>query len=731
MTTQQPDHKPQTWPTAARARVAPVLRVIARVRRRRWLQTATARLLAWLAIAVALLAPAAVLARLDVLALPVERAAAVLAVVAVAHALWQRQRWRALAQQLDRQTASMDALATALWLAEAGRQDGWALVQAERAALLAAALQPRDLQPWRWPRALPLAMLAGGALAVAVFAPLDAAKRLAGLQPATPAQGVALALPGGPQPFTSAAALLGEDATRLLDADARLLGDIEAQVTDEPTRRWLGEVRQVVDGVADGRLDKRQALEQLAELDASKPEAPQNPLDAAEANAAPRAGTGDKPGGEAQSPEQAAQAQEQKDQAVKNAVAEAAKAAAKAAPKGAEKKLLEEAAQAKDLNMLAKLAGKLAAKDMTDKELEQWIKVAEKFAGALKDQKVPDKFKDLAARVDRLQKKRAQEGGLGASDQERLKSTRKELEQLRRENGDVLAAEHQVQRLERGAQQAADVLRRAQQEDRLGKKAKDSAEDKKQAQEEMKRAMRAAANELRRENERQQAGQAQRIGQNRMRELREALDRTGGKPDQARRQFDRKAGQKGENSGDDAGQQGGHGQKGQQESAEARDARRMAEARRKSGEDGEEGEGSGKGGNGGRRPGKLKLGQGKDGQFDRMEQIREGYEQGGGGRSNQPGAHKGDDREDANDKRIAGGKREQLKGQEGAGPDTKKVFSDAARKGFSRQGWRDIYKEYSQVADDMLDQEQIPPGRRSVVRQYFELIRPRKGWAPR
>ncbi len=716
--TKHPDHKPQAWPSDVRARVAPVLRVLARVRMRRWLQTATARLLGWLTLLAALLAPTVALTRLDVAALPIAAGVVLVAVLALLHALWQRQPWRVLARQVDEQTGSKDVLATALWLAETGRHDGWALVQAQAALAWAGRLEPRLLAPWRLPRALPWLAGAVVLMAVAIQVPLDGAKRLVGLYRTDPLVGVALTLPGGPQPFTSAAALLGEDTTRLLDADAKLLDEIADQVTDLPTRKWLEDVRRVVGGVADGQLDKRQALEQLAELDAQKPAAPHNPLDPPEPKAAPE---GDKATGAPQSPEQAEQAQEQKDQALKNAVAQAAKTAAKAAPKGEEQKLLEEAAEKKDLGLLAKLAEKLAAKNMSDKELEQWIKVAEKFAGALKDQKIPDKFKDLADRVDRLQKKRAQEGGLGASDQERLKSARKELEQLRRDNGDVLAAQHQVQRLERGAKGAADELRRAQQDDRLGKK--DSAEDKKQAQEELRRQMRAAANELRRESERQQAGQAQRIGQNRMRELREALDRTGSKPDLAKRQFDKKAMQNGDKPERGEGPQrlGQKGDKPDEDSPEARDAKRMAEARAKEAAQGQPGD------KGGQKSGKFKLGQGKDGQFDRMEQIRQGYEQGG----SQPGKEKGDAREDAANKRVAGGKREQLKGQEGAGPDIKKVFSDAARKGFSRQGWRDVYKEYSQVADDMLDQEQIPPGRRSVVRHYFELIRPRTGWGPR
>jgi hypothetical protein len=724
------DHQPQTWPSDLRARVAPVLAVLGRVRSRRRGQKAVARFAVWLAVAGALLVPTVMLLRLDVADVPVALPLVLLLLLAAVHASWQRLPWQQLARQVDAQIDGKDTLATALWLADSGRADGWALVQAEAAVALASRVQPEVLEPWRRPRALPWLVAALLLLVVAIHVPLDALKQLTGVRHAQGLDALALDLPGGPQPFTSAAALLGEDATRLLEADAKMLKEIKAQVTDEPTKAWLGDVKKVVDGVADGRLDKRQALEMLAQLEAQKPAVPQNPLDAEEAKDRQK-GEG---AGEAQSPEQAAQAQEQKDEAVKNAVAEAAKAAAKAAPKGEEKKLLEEAAAKKDLGLLAKLAEKLANKNMSDKDLEQWIKAAEKFAGALKDQKLPEKFKDLADRVDRLQKKRAQEGGLGASDQERLKSARKELEQLKRENGDVLAAQHQVQRLERGAKSAADMLRRAQEEGRLDKKA--SAEEKKQAQEEMKRALRAAANEMRRENERQQDRQAQRIGQNRMRQVREALDKAGGKEDQARRQFDRKAAQDGENPERGQGEErlGQKGKKGQQESAEARDAKRMAEARRKQGQ----GEGEQEGEQGGKpRPGGQKLGQGKDGHFDRMEQIREGYEQNTEG---PPGGQGAGDQ--AGDKREGHGTRpgkqrgrhpedEQLKGQESAGPDIKKVFSDAARKGFAKQGWRDVYKEYSQVADDMLDQEQIPPGRRSVVRQYFELIRPRKGWGPR
>ena len=741
---QTPDLAPRGWSPELRHRVAPVLTLLARVRRRRQWQTGLARLLGWTALLLGALAPLVVLVRLDAVAEPRPELLALWAVLALGHIFWQRHPLRRLAHELDARLGGMDALATALWLAEARRRDGWTLVQARAAVALCAGQDPRGLQPWRVPAALPVALGAAVAALVAVHVPLDPVKRQTGLWPGRVASGLAVALPGGPAPFTSAAALLGEDAARLLHVDAAILREVQAQVTDPPTRAWLAQVQNVVDGVADGQVDKSQAMEMLAKLEAERPPPPEDPADAVAPTSPTRTPDGaHEPGSESLGPEQAAEAQQQKDQALRNAVAAAARAAAKAAPKGEEQKLLQEAAEKKDLGLLAKLAEKLINKDMSDKELEQWIAAVEKFAGALKDQKVPDQFKDLAARVDRLQKKRAAEGGLGQSDQERLKSARRELEQLRRTEGDALAAEHQVQRLERGAQSAADLLRRAAEQDRLGQ-GKESAAEKQAAREELKRQMRAAANELRREDERQSDRQAQRVAQNRLRELREALERTGGQRDQARRQFERRAAGQGD-AGDDGG---GKGQPGgpaardePKESAEARDARKMAEAkRRREGKPGEESGGDGaeaqRGGEekGGSKGGSFKLGQGKDSKFDRTEAIRQGMGEKGGQRGGTAGSQAGDERgaqgsgEDSG--RLTGGKREQLRGQEGRGPDVKKIFSDAAKKGFAREGWRDVYVEYSRVADDMLEQESIPPGRRRVVTQYFESIRPRKGWAP-
>ena len=69
---------------------------------------------------------------------------------------------------------------------------------------------------------------------------------------------------------------------------------------------------------------------------------------------------------------------------------------------------------------------------------------------------------------------------------------------------------------------------------------------------------------------------------------------------------------------------------------------------------------------------------------------------------------------------------ERVDGIHRQGPNVKQVFLDAARRGFARKGWRKVYADYSEVAEEMLDKERLPMGRKEMVRRYFELIRPRR-----
>ncbi len=53
------------------------------------------------------------------------------------------------------------------------------------------------------------------------------------------------------------------------------------------------------------------------------------------------------------------------------------------------------------------------------------------------------------------------------------------------------------------------------------------------------------------------------------------------------------------------------------------------------------------------------------------------------------------------------------------------VVADAAYRGFAGSRYQRAYREYESVAETNLAQPQVPPGVRSRVRRYFQLIRPR------
>ncbi len=747
--------QPRKLQPQMRGQLRPILRVVAQVRARLWRQVFVTRTLKWLAI---IAIPTAV----TVLAMRVgwlaqqwdDRALVALAVglaAALLYAALHLRPWLATAIAIDSRAGSGDQLSTALWLAAQDRSDAWAIVQAQHATDFARQLDIRPLFPWLMPPALRWAWSPALALLVALLLPIQAL--LGALRSKDPADacGVALQMPNPPKGFATARDLLDENALDILQMDKALLQDITAQVQDPSTKLWLNKVAHVLQGMADGTLDKTQALEQLAQLEAQKPNLKalsevldsQDPPKAADADALPSDPN---------------VAEQQKDLALKNAVAEAAKKAAETAPEGAEKEAMKKAASEKDLGALGKIAEKLAEKDLSDKDLEKWVKALEKFADGLKDQKIPEKFKALADRIQKLQEKRANEGGLAKNDQERLQQARHELAQLKQNQGDAQAAQHEVERLERGARQAADELRRQQQQEgqgRVGKNGQQGGDKNGEksgagkggqgAKEQFKQAMRAAANELKREQNNQEARQASRIAQERMKQAREALER-GSEQGQARKSFDRKAKSKGgSESGEEEEQedsQRGSSQqrkaKRNQEEQDERDALREANAQRarKAGQGREEVGEDGDGGEPqqGQKKSGHKLGKGKLDDPGRMSQMRDEAAQGAGGQKgdgpdgkdngNGQGHQKGDDRK-GDSKGVQGGKREKLTGQAGDGPDVKKVMNDTAKKGFARAGWRQIYVDYSGVAEEMLDKENLPPSRRAAVRRYFEQIRPR------
>ncbi len=769
----------QPTPEVHSAALPQVEAVVRAARRRLWQAETASRVLRWGA--VPLLAVAAWLAAIRWLDWLPERSdvvcQAVLAVGILGSWVWalgHRSVLMDVAMALDRRSASHDAFSTALWLAQQGRRDGWASVQQAHAGRLAASIDVASLWPMpSWRQARPLAAAVLVLAAVSVWPPPSKAPHVV-----ADALGVEARWPSGHVQLASARQVLGEDAADLLRADLRLLREVEDQVADPSTRKWLRALRDVVESVQAGRIDKRQALEQLAALEANRP---------SDEGASAETST-------AAASEAAEEQQRQRDVAARDAILQAASQAIGQAPAGETKQAIEQAVEQGDVGLLAKALEQLAQRDLSDKDIEKWRKTLEKFADSLRDRKVPEKLRQLAERVRRLEDQRARQGGLNPSDQRRLQEARHDLEQLRKESGDIEGAQHQVQRLERQARQAADALRRQQSEaqSRLDKGGDGGGQGEaaggqrgSKTQQAMREVMRRAADELRRQDDQHKARQAQRVGQQRLRDLREGLSRGqgGGRDPSPEGGSDQQAGQRSRDAqGPSRLQRGGQGERGQGETGQgergedesgqdqgdpdgadtgktaASDKTRQPKAaqadssQRGKRSQGRDNSGDSQAADGGQSQSAqagagqrakdkgFRLGSKGLGGKSRTELINDGYDQGdgasgdGGKGGRQAGAGQGGNEagsgagEGGNQGRQSGlkaARTEKIQGVQGEGPDVKQTFLDAARKGFARQGWREVYADYSQVAEEMLDKESLPPGRKALVRRYFEQIRPR------
>ena len=65
--------------------------------------------------------------------------------------------------------------------------------------------------------------------------------------------------------------------------------------------------------------------------------------------------------------------------------------------------------------------------------------------------------------------------------------------------------------------------------------------------------------------------------------------------------------------------------------------------------------------------------------------------------------------------------------QRGNGPSRSQIIRTAAADGFTSQSYRDVHAEYWNHAQEVVHGGDVPPGYRSYVRRYFQLIRPRDG----
>ena len=78
---------------------------------------------------------------------------------------------------------------------------------------------------------------------------------------------------------------------------------------------------------------------------------------------------------------------------------------------------------------------------------------------------------------------------------------------------------------------------------------------------------------------------------------------------------------------------------------------------------------------------------------------------------------------------LAGGERtgekREVRVPMGPGPSRAEVIEGGARRGFTEPGYRRVYRDYEAAIEETLDATAVPPGRRRLVRRYFDLIHPR------
>jgi hypothetical protein len=305
-------------------------------------------------------------------------------------------------------------------------------------------------------------------------------------------------------------------------------------------------------------------------------------------------------------------------------------------------------------------------------------------------------------------KQRSSDGG---SDEERslLEKKQRELERLDRDVSQQNSAGRQLDRLDRELQQAAEDLMKD-----MGL----SADDLDRSAEDLNRMDQGQMTEKEKEELRQK-----------LKELRELVRQQGqgGKGQVMRlKRFGRMARGQG-------GSQGQGGQPGGEKGDEGKD------------DPGQNGQGQGQGGNdshGDNGHGGTAPGQGGETWVlgpngEKLLMLSKG-QSGGQGQGNEPGGEGGGKggREwgvghDPNLQGKAtnpkmGAQDTQVQGAAAQGASRSQVILGAAERGFSSKGYKKVYTEYHQVAEESLAKDEIPGGYLFYVKRYFQLIRPRE-----
>ncbi len=329
-----------------------------------------------------------------------------------------------------------------------------------------------------------------------------------------------------------------------------------------------------------------------------------------------------------------------------------------------------------------------------------------------------------------------------------LRQRQRELERLERDRAAVAEQRRQLERLRREMQQAAEDLNRERRDEAANAMDRGAEDLNRMAREQMSEEQRRQLEEqmqqlremIRRQREQQQSGgqgqgnQGQGGGQ--QQRLQRFVLRAQGQEGQGMRlrmpgqgqgqgqQGQQGQGQQGQGQGQAQGGQG-QGQQGQGQGQGQQGGQGQAQ--------GGQGQGQGQGQNGEPVMELTMGGQGGDAVLE-LPGMGEGQgQQGQGGGGLEPGSGAGD-QHDPNmledpTRLNSRARSSRVEGQQGEGPSRSEVILGAADRGFANSRYRQVYTDYSDHAEEVLERDEIPPGYRFYVRRYFQLIRPREGAA--
>jgi hypothetical protein len=361
-------------------------------------------------------------------------------------------------------------------------------------------------------------------------------------------------------------------------------------------------------------------------------------------------------------------------------------------------------------------------------KLEQMREALKKAAADAerRQQAIEQRRQELADEILK-RKQRAGDGGANDEEQSLLQKKQRELERLDRELDEQKNAGRQLDRLDRELQQAAEDLMKD-----MGLSAQDLDQ---------------GAEDINRMQEQQMTQQEKEELRQKLQELRQLMRQQGqgGKGQIVRlKRFGRMArGQGGGQSGQGQGQQGegdegqdGQGQNGQGQSGQGQGQGQQGQNGQ--GGQGQRGQnGQGQGGQGGQGGETWVIGPNgeKIVMLSRGSGGGNGNGSGSGGQGGQGQGNPGPGWGEGHDSRVQGGATNPKMGTQdtqvqggdtGQGGSRSQVILGAAERGFASRGYKKVYTEYHQVAEESLAKDDVPGGYRFYVKRYFQLIRPRE-----